>query len=288
MPWKSPHGTALPDWRARTLLMGIINLTPDSFSDGGETPDASAALKKAEQLLNQGVDILDLGAESTRPGAQPVDAATEIRRLVPAVKALRQKFPRAALSVDTYKASVAQAGIEAGADIINDVEGGRYEVDAQGSPMARLCAQLNCPLILMHRRPAPITTGDFWAILISEIKTSLAYARQAGLPLEQLWIDPGFGFGKTPQQNLWLVRNLEKIAALGFPVMLGTSRKSTLGLVLNEPNPLQREAANEAATTWAIARGCRMIRAHDFSRLAQVIKMADALKDSPHWTPPTI
>ena len=286
MPWKSPHGTPLPDWRARTVLMGIINVTPDSFSDGGETLDATSAIKRTELLLSQGLDIIDLGAESTRPGAQPIDAATEVQRLLPIIKALREKFPKLALSVDTYKASVAEAAIKAGADLINDIEGARHEIDREGSPMARTCARLNCPLILMHRRPTPIVENDFWPTLLSEIKTSIALARQAGIPSEQLWIDPGFGFGKTPNQNLWLVRNLEKIAALGLPVLLGTSRKSTLGLALNEPNPLKREAGNEVTATWGIAKGCRMIRAHDFSHLGAVIKMADTLKDSPNWIPP--
>ncbi len=288
MPWKSPHGTPLPDWRARTVLMGIVNLTPDSFSDGGETLDAPAAIKRTELLLDQGVDIIDLGAESTRPGALPIDAATEVQRLLPVIKALREKFPKLAISVDTYKAAVAEAALKAGADLINDVEGGRHEIDDKGSPMARTCARLNCPLILMHRRTEIIEEKDFWLTLISEIKISLQLARQAGIPLEQLWVDPGFGFGKTPNQNLLLVRNLEKIAALGLPILLGTSRKSTLGLALNEPNPLKREAGNEVTAIWGIAKGCRMIRAHDFSHLGKVIKMADTLKDSPNWAPPSL
>ncbi len=288
MPWKSPHGTPLPDWRARTILMGIINITPDSFSDGGETLDATSAIKRTEILLGQGVDIIDLGAESTRPGAQPIDAATEVQRLLPVIKGLREKFPKLAISIDTYKASVAEAAIKAGADLINDVEGARHEIGREGSPMARTCARLSCPLILMHRRPAPIEENDFWPTLLSEIKTSITLAHQAGIPPEQLWVDPGFGFGKTPNQNLLLVRDLEKIAALGLPVLLGTSRKSTLGLALNEPNPLKREAGNEATAVWGIAKGCRMIRAHDFSHLGSVIKMADTLKDSPNWRPPSL
>jgi len=288
MPWKSPHGTPLPDWRTRTVLMGIINLTPDSFSDGGETLNATSAIKRAELLLSQGVDIIDLGAESTRPGALPIDAATEIQRLLPVVKALREKFPKLAISVDTYKASVAEAAIKAGADLINDVEGARHEINGGGSPMARTCARLSCPLILMHRRAEPVAEKDFWATLLSEIKSSIALARQAGIPPEQLWVDPGFGFGKTPNQNLLLIRNLEKVAALGFPILLGTSRKSTLGLALSEPDPLKREAGNEVTATWGIAKGCRMIRAHDFSHLAAVIKMADVLKDSPNWITPAL
>ena len=282
MSWKSPHGTPLPDWRQRTLMMGIINITPDSFSDGGEVTDISSAISKAQSLIDQGVDILDLGAESTRPGATTISEETELARLKPIIIALRKKFPQVPLSVDTYKASVAKIAIESGADIINDVEGARWEFSKNSSAMAKVAAQLKCPLILMHRRK-DANYKDFWPELLSDLKLSLHLCLDAGITPEQLWLDPGFGFGKTPQQNLMLVRNLEKITALGFPVMLGTSRKSTLGLVLNEKNPLNREEGNEVAATWGIAQGCHMIRAHDFSRLRKIIQMADALRRGQTW-----
>jgi len=283
MSWKSPHGTPLPDWRQRTLMMGIINITPDSFSDGGEVTDTAAAISKAQSLIDQGVDILDLGAESTRPGAITISEETELARLKPIIIALRKKFPQVPLSIDTYKASVAKIAIESGADIINDVEGARWEFSKNSSAMAKLAAQLKCPLILMHRRK-DANYKDFWPELLSDLKLSIHLCLDAGIAPEQLWLDPGFGFGKTPQQNLMLVRNLEKIAALGFPVMLGTSRKSTLGLVLNEKNPSSREEGNEATATWGIAQGCHMIRAHDFSRLRKVIQMADALRRGQTWS----
>jgi dihydropteroate synthase len=283
MSWKSPHGTPLPDWRQRTLMMGIINITPDSFSDAGEVTDISSAISKAQTLIDQGVDILDLGAESTRPGATTISEETELARLKPIIVALRKKFPQVPLSVDTYKASVAKTAIESGADIINDVEGARWELTKNSSAMAKVAAQFKCPLILMHRRKEP-NYKDFWTDLIDDLKKSVALCLDAGVASEQLWLDPGFGFGKTPQQNLMLVRNLEKISALGFPVMLGTSRKSTLGLVLNEKNPMHREEGNEVAATWGIAQGCHMIRAHDFSRLRKVIQMADALRRGQTWS----
>jgi dihydropteroate synthase len=264
-------------------MMGIINITPDSFSDGGEVTDISSAISKAQSLIDQGVDILDLGAESTRPGATTISEETELARLKPVIVALRKKFPQVPLSVDTYKASVAKIAIESGADIINDVEGARWEFSKNSSAMAKVAAQLKCPLILMHRRK-DANYKDFWPEILSDLKLSINFCLDAGVAPEQLWLDPGFGFGKTPQQNLMLVRNLEKITALGFPVMLGTSRKSTLGLVLNEKNPSSREEGNEVTATWGIAQGCHMIRAHDFSRLRKVIQMADALRRGQTWS----
>ncbi len=197
--------------------MGILNVTPDSFSDGGLAASPEAAAERAEQLVAEGADILDLGAESTRPGAAPVDAATELARLLPAIAAIRRRLPAIPLSIDTYKASVAAACIEAGADVINDVEGGSHEADQAGSPMARTCARLGCPLILMHRRKEA-DYKEFWPEILTETSHLIQRARWAGLPPEQLWVDPGFGFGKTPAQNLQLQGNLDR------PELLGTAR----------------------------------------------------------------
>ena len=284
MSWTSPHGTLLPDWRKRTLIMGIMNLAPDSFSDGGQLHDEASALRRAEELLSAGADVLDLGAESTRPGATPVDAATERARLLPVVQALRRRFPQAALSVDTYKPEVAQACVEAGADLVNDVEGGRFGARPDESPMGSLCARLRCPLILMHRR-AQADYADFWTEVLQDLRASLRGAQAAGMPAEQLWTDPGFGFGKTPAQNLMLVRDLAKVAALGFPVLLGTSRKSTLGLVLGETDPLRRGPGNDVTAAWGIAQGAAMLRVHDVAAIRPVVRMADALRHGPNWGP---
>jgi dihydropteroate synthase len=284
MSWTSPHGTPLPDWRKRTLIMGIMNLAPDSFSDGGQLNDEAAALARAETLLAEGADVLDLGAESTRPGATPVDVATELARLLPIVKALRRRFPQAALSIDTYKPAVALACVEAGADMINDVEGGRFQARPDESPMGSACARLRCPLILMHRR-AQADYRDFWPEVLSDLRESLRRARSAGMPPQQLWTDPGFGFGKTPAQNLALVRDLSKVAALGFPVLLGTSRKSTLGLVLGESDPLRRGVGNDATAVWGVAQGASMIRVHEVAALRPVLRMADALRRGQGWLP---
>jgi dihydropteroate synthase len=264
--------------------MGIMNLAPDSFSDGGQVHNEATALARAEKLLAEGADVLDLGAESTRPGAEPVDGPTELSRLLPIVKALRRRFPQAVLSVDTYKATVARACVEAGADLINDVEGGRFEARPDESPMGSVCAALRCPLILMHRR-AQAAYEDFWTEVLQDLRTSLRCAQAVGMPKEQLWTDPGFGFGKTPAQNLILVRDLSKIAALGFPVLLGTSRKSTLGLVLGEPDPLRRGVGNDVTAAWGVAQGASMIRVHDVAALRPVVRMADALRHGPRWEP---
>lgn len=280
MSWSSPHGTPLPDWRRRTLIMGIMNLTPDSFSDGGALPGVDDALRRAEALLGDGADVLDLGAESTRPGASPVAADDELARLLPVVSALRRRFPQAALSVDTYKATVAAAAVAAGADLVNDVEGGRFGARGDESPMGAVCATARCPLILMHRR-REANYREFWPEMLDDLRACLRAAKAAGMAPEQLWTDPGFGFGKTPEQNLMLVRDLAKVAALGHPVLLGTSRKSTLGLVLGEPDPLRRGPGNDVTAAWGIAQGCSMIRVHDVAAIRPVVRMADALRRAP-------
>jgi len=282
MSWRSPHGTPLPDWRERTLLMGILNLTPDSFSDGGQTLSVEAAIRRAESLIAEGADVLDLGAESTRPGAQPIEATEELARLLPALRELRRRFPRVPISIDTYKAEVARLALAEGADLINDVEGARHGVVDGVSPMATVCARAGCPLILMHRRKQA-DYKDFWPEFLADIAASLALARAAGLRPEQLWTDPGFGFGKTPTQNLMVVRDLSRLAALGYPVLLGTSRKSTLGLVLGENDPLRREPAHHVTIAWGVAQGCSMVRAHDLAALKPVIRTADALRRGPRW-----
>ncbi|MEY3828653.1 MAG: hypothetical protein RL636_354 [Verrucomicrobiota bacterium] len=263
--------------------MGILNLTPDSFSDGGQLATPADALRQAEALVAAGADVLDLGAESTRPGSQPIAADAELDRLLPTLRLLRRRLPKTPLSIDTYKAEVAAAALAEGADVINDIEGGRHNLQGEESPMAQVCARAGCPLILMHRRKEA-DYKDFWPEILRDLQGSLRLATRAGIRPEQLWIDPGFGFGKTPAQNLMLVRNLSQLVALGFPVLLGTSRKSTLGMVLGETDPLKREVAHHATVTWGIAQGCAMIRAHDLAALQPVVRTADALRRGPNWT----
>lgn len=257
--------------------MGVLNLTPDSFSDGAPNLTPEAAADRAEALVNEGADVLDLGAESTRPGSRPIDTAEELARLLPALKAVRARLPGVPISVDTYKPEVAERAVETGADLVNDIEGGRFGAQSTGSPMGSVCARLRCPLILMHRRAQP-DYRDFWPEILADLRDSLRRALEAGVPPEQLWTDPGFGFGKTPAQNLLLVRDLGKIAALGYPVLLGTSRKSTLGLVLGTTDPLDRHEGNVATAVWGVAQGCSMVRVHDVGRLKKYLRVADALR----------
>lgn len=283
MLWTSPHGRRLPDWRARTLIMGIVNTTPDSFSDGGRWLEPSAAADQAERLAREGADVIDLGAESTRPGGEPVDEAEELRRLIPAVREVRRRLPDTPISADTRKRAVARAAVEAGADILNDVQGGA-EPDPRWPSLAPVAAELGCPWILMHNRARP-HGPDLWAEVLADLGTAVARAEAAGVGRAQLWLDPGFGFGKTPAENLELVGRLERLTSLGLPVLLGTSRKSTLGAVLGRPDPAGRLPGDAACAAWGISRGAAMIRVHDVAALAPVARMADALRRGRAWRP---
>ena len=246
--WKSPHGRALPDWKSRVLVMGILNLTPDSFSDGGlwATPEAAAA--RAAELVEAGADVLDLGAESTRPGATPVDPETEAGRLLPCLRAIRERLPAAAISVDSRNLKVAAAALEAGADILNDVQG-IAPADPARPSLAVLAAATGAPWILMHNRPMSPEEA-VWPAVAEEAARAVEAALRAGVARGQLWLDPGFGFGKGPAQNLELVGRLSHLVRLGLPVLLGASRKSTLGKVLGEPDPARRGPADAACAAW--------------------------------------
>ncbi len=281
--------TLLPALGRRTLVMGILNLTPDSFSGDGlaaaEDPLA-AALRQAERFLEEGADILDVGGESTRPGAQPVSAEVERARVVPVIRALAERFPDAVISVDTYKAAVAEAALQAGAHLVNDVWGLR--ADPQ---MGAVAARYGAPVILMHNRSTPNNaevrerlggryTGVEYADLLGEVKAelmhSVALARQAGIPEAHIILDPGIGFGKTVQQNLELLNRLDEIRALGFPVLLGPSRKSFIGYTLDVP-PDQRVEGTAAAVAVGIVRGADIIRVHDVAAMSRVARMTDAI-----------
>jgi dihydropteroate synthase len=281
MRWTSPHETQLPDWQARTLLMGIVNVTPDSFSDGGKINSPEAAADLAEKLSGDGADVIDVGAESTRPGATPVEITEELRRLIPAIQAIRKRLPKIAISADTYRCEVAEAAIAAGADILNDVWGAAP--DSPQTSLATVAASCRCPWILMHNRAVPVYQ-DFWPNIIEDFRRALDRAEKAGIPRHQLWIDPGFGFGKSHSENLEVLSRLNRITSLGLPVLLGTSRKSTLGKVLQQPDPLLRGAGDAVCATWGIQQGAAMLRVHDVAAVRPVVQMADALRQGQRWT----
>jgi dihydropteroate synthase len=297
LSWHSPHGRPLPVPGGRTLVMGVLNVTPDSFSDGGQLPSVQAAVDRAGAMLAAGADVLDVGGESTRPGAAPVSTAEECDRVLPALAALRRSFPNAALSIDTYKPVVAEAAVRAGADIVNDIWGGlhgttpaeRRRLSAvvqtgaaiPPSRMTQAVAALHCPVILMHNRPDR-DYGDFWADLLLDLRLSLAVARAADVPAHQIWLDPGFGFAKSPPHNLEVLKHLDRIVALGPPVLLGTSRKSTIGLVLGTPVD-DRLDGTGATLVWGIQQGCQMVRVHEVAPMMRFVRMADAIKAGLAW-----
>lgn len=276
-------------WGSRTLVMGILNITPDSFSgDGllGADDMLPAALAQARRFAAAGVDILDIGGESTRPGSEPVSADEELARILPVFHALRRKNLDMTLSVDTYKAEVAEACLNAGATIVNDIWGLRADAH-----IAETAARHNVPVILMHNRIKPGSAelqerlgsryvGTNYDNLLEDIKAelmqSVQLARTAGIPDAHIILDPGIGFGKTVEQNLELIDRLGEIRTLGFPVLLGPSRKSFIGYTLNLP-PDQRLEGTAAAAAIGIARGADIIRVHDAEALVRVARMTDAI-----------
>jgi dihydropteroate synthase len=285
--------------------MGILNVTPDSFSDGGELPTLRAVLDRAGGMLAAGADVLDIGGESTRPGATPVGTDEELARVLPAIAELRQAWPEVPLSIDTSKPHVAEAAIRAGADILNDIWGFAHDLAPEARARARqavragssdlpltaiaeTAARLGCPAILMHNRPDRDYAG-FWDDLLLDLKLSLGLARRAGVAPHQLWLDPGFGFAKDVEHNLEVLKHLDRIVALGHPVLVGTSRKSTIGKVLGTEIDDRLEGTG-ATVVWSIQKGCHMIRVHDVAPMVRFARMADALKAGlgfplSSWTP---
>jgi dihydropteroate synthase len=294
--WHSPHDRVLPVIGRRTLIMGVVNVTPDSFSDGGELVTPQALCDRAGSMIEAGADVLDIGGESTRPGAEPLSAAAELDRILPAITTLRRVWPTVPISVDTYKAAVADDAVQQGADIINDVWGLTHGVDREAwlrfraavefrgsdrlpallSPMAAVAARRKCPIIVMHNRPQR-NYGDFWNDVLLDLRASLALGLQAGVQRRQLWTDPGFGFAKNVPQNLEVLRDLGRIVKLGYPVLVGTSRKSTIGAVIGA-EVADRLEGGAATLAWAIQQGCHMVRVHDVREMARVTRMADAIK----------
>lgn len=286
-------GPRVFEWGARTEVMGILNITPDSFSGDGllsATQAVDAAVEQARRFLDAGATLLDVGGESTRPGSQTVSVEEELGRVVPVIDALAREFPQAVLSVDTYKAVVAEEALRAGAHLVNDVWGLRADPN-----MAAVVARAAAPVVLMHNRSKPANAQvqaslggryvgmeyrDLLADVKGELLESVEIARRAGIAEEKIILDPGIGFGKTVEQNLQLLNRLDEIRALGFPVLLGPSRKSFIGYTLNLP-PDQRVEGTAAAIAVGIVRGADIVRVHDVEIMARVARMTDAIVRRP-------
>ena len=259
--------------------MGIVNVTPDSFSGDGLLAGVAgrrgavveAAVVQARQMVEDGADILDVGGESTRPGHEPVAEQEEAARVLPVIAAIHAALPDVPLSVDTTKPGVAASALDAGAALLNDVWG-----VATDDAMARVAAERGVPLVVMHNRSQAVY-GDFMAELMEDLRAALDRALAAGMPLQNLIVDPGFGFGKTPEQNLTVVRELTTLRQLGRPVLLGTSRKSTIGRVLGGLPAEERLEGTLATTALAIAAGVDMVRVHDVRANVRAALLADSI-----------
>ena len=252
-----------------TCVMGILNITPDSFSDGGRYNNLDSALFRVEEMLKEGADIIDIGGESTRPGYEVISADEEITRVVPVIKQIKERFD-VPVSLDTYKLDVAKAGIEAGADLINDIWGLKAD-----DKMAEVIAKADIPCCLMHNRKEAVY-DDYIQDVLADLEESLIIARNAGISNDKIILDPGIGFAKTYEQNLELLNKLEILHSFGYPVLLGTSRKSVIGLTLNLPAE-ERVAGTLATTVLGVMKGCSFVRVHDIKENVQAIKMAEAI-----------
>lgn len=267
-------------WHSRTYLMGIVNVTPDSFSDGGEYNTLEAAIARARQLVKGGADILDIGGESTRPGAISVDLEEELDRVLPLISALRQdpetvKIP---ISIDTTKATVAQKAIAAGADLVNDISGATFD-----SQMLPTVAKLGVPIVLMHSRGTSQTMQqmtDYQDVVAEVCQFLKARSREAiacGIPPQHIIVDPGIGFAKSFVQNIEIFQHLDLFKQLGFPLLVGPSRKSFIGHIIHQTNPHERIWGTAAACCRAIAGGTDILRVHDLPAMREVSQVADAL-----------
>lgn len=257
------------DTKNNTYIMGILNVTPDSFSDGGRYNELDAALRHAEQLVREGADVIDAGGESTRPGHIQITDEEEIQRVVPVIEALKSRFD-VPVSIDTYKSCVAEAALDAGADLVNDIWGLKYD-----ERMASVIAEHGAACCLMHNRNTA-EYSDFLVDFMEDMRECVETASRAGIAEDKILLDPGVGFGKTYEMNLEIISRLEIMHELGYPILLGTSRKSVIGLTLDLPAD-QREEGTLVTTVYGVQKGCAFVRVHDVEKNRRAIEMTRAL-----------
>lgn len=266
------------DFSRKTYLMGILNVTPDSFSDSGLHFDASSAIKRACQMAEEGADIIDIGGESTRPGSEPLAIEEELRRTIPVIRALSKEIS-IPLSIDTYKSGVAERALDAGASIINDISGLRFDAG-----MAKVVSEYKVPVVIMHIKGSPkdMQKNPVYEALMPEImdslRQSILLAVEAGVSEDKIIIDPGIGFGKTFEHNLDIIHNLSELTLLEKPVLVGPSRKAFIGKVLGNVSPDERLEGTAAAVAISILNGADIVRVHDVKEMIKVAKVADAIK----------
>ncbi len=255
--------------KGNTYIMGILNVTPDSFSDGGKFHEVEQALEHVRQMVEEGVHIVDVGGESTRPDYTQISEEEEIERIVPIIRAIKEKYD-IPISVDTYKAKVAKAALEAGADMINDIWGLKYDKE-----MAQIVKEYDVPVCIMHNRQNK-DYESFFEDMKADLQESIAIARNAGIAEDKIILDPGVGFAKTYEMNLECIKRLEELHTLGYPLLLGTSRKSVIGLTLDLP-VTEREEGTLATTVMAVMKGCQFVRVHNVKGNVRAIRMTQAV-----------
>ena len=262
-------GNRVFDTEHRTYIMGILNVTPDSFSDGGKFNQMDAALYHAEEMIRDGADIVDVGGESTRPGHTVISDDEEISRVAPVIEAIKSRFD-IPVSIDTYKGKVTEAALKAGADLVNDIWGFKFD-----HKVAELTAQYGAACCLMHNRSEP-TYQDYLNDVVADLKECVRIAKDVGISDDKIILDPGVGFGKTYQMNLEIINHVDVLHSLGFPILLGTSRKSVIGQTLNLPTD-QRVEGTLATTVVGVMKGCAFVRVHDIKENKRVIQMTEAI-----------
>lgn len=255
----------------KTYIMGILNVTPDSFSDGGSYENVDAALFRAEQMITEGADVLDIGGESTRPGYTKIGDEEEIERVTPVIESIKERF-RIPISIDTYKSKVAKAAVEAGADLVNDIWGLQYDAE-----LADVIKKYDVAYCLMHNR-SEVLQGTIMSHLIEELRLSAKIATQAGISTDKIILDPGIGFAKTTEQNLEILANLGALKELNLPLLLGASKKSVIASMENPPLPIaMRQEGTYVTTVFAVMNGYSFVRVHDVAQNKRVIEMTEAL-----------